>query len=452
MRKGRFISMVIIMICIVILLPFTALAEDYQQWNSFVPTPELTSNYPYQVIVNINGGNKVLFLCTNPIKYTSNAVNTGDPELKGKSYWWHSETNSWSVYLTTFQIGSVVSIAEANSDIYDTNGVLVFGRTTPYPEQAEINTISTSTKYPDITFTTNTDNYIVKILHKLMDGTWKLVQWFNGTGATETTKASIGAGGSFGGGGSSGTYGTGNVTIPGSKIAYPESGEIKVIIECETRILTESGINTKICTIENIINNESYDFAPSFRVNIQGYTNQIKLVVNGDIKETYELGANILKSYKAADLGIKLGTYKIELIEVTSGLVVDSKTIKVLREIQTPDAGSDGIPILNSLLKIIGALLNIVFAILGLLWKAITFTNDLTAGSPGGGAAGTTTSGDQTLFTEGMIQGVTWLKGIELPAFGLTIWSFVESVFSALYLFVVIKIIQKLIKTMAQGG
>jgi hypothetical protein len=111
------------------------------------------------------------------------------------------------------------------------------------------------------------------------------------------------------------------------------------------------------------------------------------------------------------------------------------------KEEQPAGTSGGGTNIFSGFWSLLGAILSLILAVLNLILRGLTFNVTLEAGPS-----------NSSLLTPEMIQGLNFLKTYELPMFSMTIWNFFELVFTSLAIFVIIKIIQKLIKTMNSGG
>ena len=106
-----------------------------------------------------------------------------------------------------------------------------------------------------------------------------------------------------------------------------------------------------------------------------------------------------------------------------------------------PDDGISDPNVIGFLLKFFTLLIRVIGAILGFLLSALTYIFSLRD-----------ISSVNHLLTDDMVLGLEWLKQIEIPIFGVTIWSFFVIIFESCLIFVVWKLIRRIIHTAAGSG
>lgn len=106
---------------------------DYQPWDSFPDTPDLTVDYPYQFVLN-KPGYEYLLISKEPMKYRYDST----INFYGDTIRYSLSDGSWTSPYAGYENGDSKSnvsfhkdyLAEANYDILWTNDTLLFAKTT----------------------------------------------------------------------------------------------------------------------------------------------------------------------------------------------------------------------------------------------------------------------------------------------------------------------------------
>jgi hypothetical protein len=170
--------------------------------------------------------------------------------------------------------------------------------------------------------------------------------------------------------------------------------------------------------------------------------------------------------------GMIVGHNRIEIRQntTTTSAILSINVDVMSNEVEQPGVPGDdqpteeggGLNLLSLFWALLLAVFGLVIAIFGLIRKAATYVYDLknagmsdpamySVSSYSDGQIGVQTFTHSSFLNDWVVQGLLFLKDIQLPI-GISVWSLFEAMFTALAIFVVFKMVNRMITFFASGG